>query len=251
MIKNEDFLKMFEDRDAEISTEELEKIIETELQKPEDRTDTDLIEMCLDEIKGKTVRQARKNVAKRRPKVAAAAVAAVLFLCGIVTASAVLEKDNFENIFEFYKDKILIHFDYASRNATEYGLTDSALAKELSENGISPVFLPEALTGDEAEIISVRYSNYEEYITADITFLYNGTQGSMTVTKYNFENIIPKSYDKSGSQKLEVIERAGVYVFVIGKNRESVIFYQEGLVNYEIRLQLDFDEAKAFAQTVK
>ena len=73
----------------------------------------------------------------------------------------------------------------------------------------------------------------------------------MTVTKYNFENIIPKSYDKSGSQKLEVIERAGVYVFVIGKNRESVISYQEGLVNYEIRLQLDFDEAKAFAQTVK
>ena len=50
MIKSSDILRFINDKSIDLPREELERIIEEELNKPENEMDADLIEYCLDAL---------------------------------------------------------------------------------------------------------------------------------------------------------------------------------------------------------
>lgn len=68
MEKSSPILALLKDNSVDFTAEELEKIISTELEKTEDKRDTELVELCRERIENKSeepVSKAKKSFSRR------------------------------------------------------------------------------------------------------------------------------------------------------------------------------------------
>ncbi len=174
MINSSDILCFIKDKSVDLPKEELERIIEEELNKPENEMDADLIEYCLDalnelesndtvEIKAERTSDLKDNkITKPFKKVfAIAAAVAILTVGSLSVFAAVSDVSILDGLVELYNKYIVVRFDKSDDKADDYELLGTELAEELKENGIYPVLLPEALLNDETRIKEIEYQHTE------------------------------------------------------------------------------------------
>ena len=183
MINSSDVLRFIKDKSIDLPKEELERIIEEELNKPENEMDADLIEYCLDalnelesndtvEIKAERTSDLEDNkITKPFKKVfVIAAAVAILAVGSLSVFAAVSDVSILDGLVELYNKYIVVRFDKSNDKADDYELLGTELAAELKENGIYPVLLPEALLNDETQIREIEYQHTEFIISANISF---------------------------------------------------------------------------------
>lgn len=265
MINDKDFLAFINDKTLDNSLEEsLIRVIDEELEKSEEEIDTELIEYCLDKLntlkgsvqiteekKGNGDSNDKRLRIKFKKIVAIASVVAVL-LVGTLSASAfVFDVNLFGGIVEIYNDYIRINFEKTDDNANSYELLGTELAKELAENGFDEVILPEALFNGEYAITSVEYERVEFISSANIKLKFKGKLGSIYISKYDMEEIVPDVEFLNVTSKIEKIEIDNITVFCFMQNKEASINYREGLSLYTIQIPLELNDALDFAKTIK
>lgn len=257
MISDKAFLEFMRDDTLELSRERLERIIDDELEKPENEMDTGLIEYCLDALelneKPAAVVSAAHTPAgaKRRVRKALIAAAAVIMLfTGLISFSAATDNALWNGLVEFYDNDIRIHFNKSDSNALKHKLLGTDLAMELAENGIAPVLLPAVMLTDEYEIVSIEYEETVAITSANIKFKWGDKKGNMIVEKYMQRDML-SNLDYVNADYFETIEVSGVEIYIFRQNRRTTITYLDGLTHYDIYTPLDFENAIEFAKTIK
>ena len=263
IIKSSDILCFIKDKSIDLPKEELERIINEELEKPENEMDTDLIEYCLDAlneldsekvsaVKEKKVGDSNEKVISRRFRRAAAVAAAAIFLfIGAVSVSAfIFDVNPFDGIVELYNDHIRIRFDKSNANADNYKLLGSELAKELADNGISPVLLPEALLSDKTKITKTEYQISDVVISANINFVYGKEKGHLTIDYFDSIDFFGES-EYPDAKNIVQLDVSGIYVYVFEQNGNGSIAYKDGKSQYGIFSSMTYEQAIEFAKTIK
>ena len=265
MINDKDFLSFVNDKSIDLSEQELESVIDTELEKPANTMDIELIEQCLDALDdlntNKTCITDKKESDKDRvpgrmthkfKRIFAALVAAALLFVSAISVSAfVFDVDLFNGIIEFYDDYIRIRFNNRDDRANEYELLGSELAKKLAENGITPVLLPEAMLMDGYVIESIEYEKTEVVITANIHYTLRGKEGHIVIDKYAQKEAVPSVEYLYPDAKIRKIDASNLSVYIMEQNGKGTIAYQDYLTVYFIVTPLYYEDAVEFAKTIK
>lgn len=180
----------------------------------------------------------------------AAAMALLLIACASVSAY-IFDGNIFGGLVEFYDDHIRIRFDKVNDNAGEYKLLGSNLAKELAENGISPVLLPEAIISTKCMISSVDYDYSEFDITVNINFSIDNKECSIHIIKYSDIDFVLATDFPNISSQVAKIEIGNLSIYVFEQGKTCTIVYQDGLIYYSIDLPYKLEESVEFAKSIK
>lgn len=266
MLTDKEFLAFLNDKSLDSSIEEtLGKIIDDEMEKPEDEMNTELIEYCLDaltkiEAKTTNIEEQKKgngdsngkHIKLKFKKFIAVAAAAAVLLVGTISASAIIFDVNlFDGIVELYNDYIRINFDKTDDKADEYQLLGTGLAKELTDNGFDEVLLPEVIFSDEYEITKIEYEFTELAISANILFRYKGKDACIYISKYAMEEIVPDVEFLNVTSNIEELTISNTTIYCFMQDDAAAITYRDGLSIYFIQIPLKLDDAIEFAKTIK
>jgi len=263
MINSSDILRFIKDKSVDLPKEELERIIEEELNKPENEMDADLIEYCLDalnelesndtvEIKAERTSDLKDNIIKKPFKrvFAVAAAVAILAVGSLSVFAAVSDVSILDGLVELYNKYIVVRFDKSDEKADDYELLGTELAEELKENGIYPVLLPEALLNDETQIREIEYQYTEFIISANISFVFDDEKGHMTISKHDSRISVGAS-EYPNAKNVTVVETSGVQVYVFEQNGKGSIAYKDSQIEYSIFSSMTYEQAIEFAKTIK
>ena len=262
-MTNNEFKQVLLDDSVLMSKQELEEIIENELNKSESEMDADLIEYCLHSIKKLQLseeshkQEESKKVFFINPKMwrVLVAMSVVLTFIFAVTASAIYFNIP-ENIAQLIDGNAELDYNLenADKTADGYALLETDLAKELESFGITPVTFPEALVSDECKILKIENLTVNKAISleAHINFEYKGLLGGVLI-----EQFMPVDSEWVGSSTVmdveagEMINVNGMDVLVFEQKDNCTVTYKDGLTEYNIYLECDFETAKEFAKTIK
>ena len=259
-MTNNEFKQVLLDDSVLMSKQELEEIIENELLKSESEMDADLIEYCLDSIKKLQLSENNKKEESKKvffinPRMWRVLVAMSVILVFAITASAFYFNIP-ENIAQLINGnaELDINLENADTTADGYALLETDLAKELESFGITPVTFPEALVSDECKILKIENTTIEKTISLDanIEFTYNENIGSLMICRFR-----PMDTEWTGSSTVmdvesgEMINVNGLDVLVFEQKKGCTVTYKDGLTEYNIFLECDFETAKEFAKTIK
>lgn len=263
MINSTDILRFIKDKSIDLPKEELKRIIEKELNKPENETDADLIEYCLDalnEIEGENavqIKAERKSDSKTKHIVksfknilVAAAVVVILAIGSLSVFAAVSNQSILDGLIELYNKYIVVRFDKSDDKADDYELLGTELAQELKENGIYPVLLPEALLSEKTQIAEIEYEITDALTSVNISFIYGNEKGNLMIDKYEPQVDIGEAAYPYAKNIIE-LEINGVSVYVFEQNKKGTITFIDGQTEYTIVSSMNVEQAIEFAKTIK
>lgn len=265
MLTDKEFLSFINDKSLDGSLEEsLNRIIDEEMEKSEEEMDTELIEYCLDKLSKLEAEAADteekkgngdsngKHIKLKFKKIIAIVAAIAVLLVGTLSVSAVVFDVNlFDGIVELYNDYIRINFDKTDDKADEYQLLGTELAKELADNGFDKVLLPESLFTEEYEITKIEYELGEYVRSANITFKYKNKYGSIFITQYTMNELVPDVEFLHVTSDIEAIDIGTTTVYCFMQGESASINYRDDLSLYTIQIPLKLDDAIEFAKTIK
>ena len=265
MLTDKEFLSFINDKSFDSSLEEkLNRTIDEEMEKSEEEMDTELIEYCLNKLsklgaKTPDTEQKKgdgdsngKHIRINFKKVIAIAAAIAVLLIGTLSVSAVVFDVNlFDGVVELYNDYIRINFDKTDDKSDAYQLLGTELAKELANNGFETVLLPEEILSADYEIRNIEYETGEFMNSANITFKYKNKLGSLDITKYTIDEIVPDVEFLNVTSDIEKLEIGNTAVYCFMQDDAAAITYRDGLSIYSIQIPLNLDEAIEFAKTIK
>lgn len=265
MLTDKDFLDFLNDETLNnLSEEKISKIIDEELEKPEEEMDAELIEYCLNKLNKLDDKMSNKEEKKGKgdsnggfvkPKikkyiVIAAAIA--LFLIGSLSVSAfVFEMNLFDGIVELYNDYIRVNFDKTDTKSNNYELLGTELAKKLADNDFSDILLPEMVFNEEFKITKTEYEFTEVLNGATIMFKYKNKFGNINISKYATEDTVSDVEFPNATSTIEKLEVSSISVYCFMQNDYAVVTYRNGLTIYFIQVPMTLDEAIEFAKTIK
>lgn len=265
MLTDKEFLSFINDKNLDgLSEENLNRIIDEEMEKPENEMDTELIEYCLDRLnnleektpdthekKGNGDSNGKRIKYKFKPIIAVAAVIAVLLIGALSVSSVVFDVNLFDGIVEIYQDYIRINFDKTDNNSDVYQLLGTELAKELADNGFDPVLLPEEIFSTNCEIVNIEYETGQFLNSANIKFEYNKDKGFILIDKYSMDEIVPDVEFPNVTSSIEKLEIGNISVYCFMQGDSASIAYRDGLNVYFIQVPMNLEEAVEFAKTIK
>jgi len=143
------------------------------------------------------------------------------------------------------------NFELVNTTADGYALTDTELAKQFADNGISPVTLPEALVTDNCTITNVEITSTDFSKDAAVDFEYKNNYGNVRISKY--ENDIELVGDTTAMNVIsgQMININGLDILIFERKDSCTIEYKDNLTEYNIMLECDLDTAIEFAETIK
>ncbi len=265
MMKDNDLMNSIKgisnDKSLKLSVQDLERIIDEELEKPDDEMDTYLIEACIDSINEIKLKKGATEASDKQKKhinnhrvfrkaiTAFASVFIVLFLS--ISAYAAVNQTTIPGaIIEIYKKYIVVHFEKNDDLARNYELLETDLAERLKDNGIYPILLPEALFEKEAQIIKIDYDITSAVSYANIDFVYGDEKGILEIHSYeSLEFFVESEYPNA--ENVTTVEVSGIQVYVFEQNKKSTIIFKDGLTEYTIVSSMGIEQAIEFAKTIK
>lgn len=281
MIKSSDIIKLLKDKNADLSKEEIEKIIEDELLKDESKMDTDLIEFCLDALKEKENTPKKKKLSYFK---IAALVAAAAVLTFIITSV-------FPKLTDLdFNDKVIVSSSVREteketttipKNTTTENRTEKASVTErLSSDNVPTETKPAPILKEETTKVPSSDKGFST-VAPEGSFesvlkklLATNSFDRVSLPKRIFENaeILNKSFEESkakirikskekiyditiekSSEKVEeknVIDVNGINVSVENENNSSEIRYRKNNLNYRIVFESSYEEAVRIAKTI-
>ena len=213
-ITKEMFEKILSDKSMEFTLEEIEELMDSEVEKPEDEMDTELVSMCAAilakaynpgfkeekpaemfrpwerEEKAENTAPAQKNKKRIIPfrRVLIAAAVIVLVFVVALPAGATLFNNKFsDGVIEFYDDFFHINLGKDEPSADDIPQNDAV--SEMIINNLDNFMLPEVLRGAEYE--KKGRLNQDEFMTTFYIDVYNKstkTSGQIMITQYNDTN---------------------------------------------------------------
>ena len=263
MIKSSDILRFIKDKSVDLSKEELERIIEEELNKPENEMDADLIEYCLDalnelesndtvEIKAERTSDSKEKLINKPFKkfLAVAAAVAILAVGSLSVFAAVSDVSILDGLVELYNKYIVVRFDKSDDKADDYELLGTELAEELKEKGVYPVLLPEALLSKKTQITEITYEFTDAITSVNIGFVYGNEKGNLIIDKHELQEVIGEA-EYPNARNVTTLEINGVSVYVFEQNKKGTITFMDSKTEYTIVSSMNVEQAIDFAKTIK
>lgn len=262
-MKDQDFYNFLKDDTWDLTREEVENLMDSELMKDPKEIDTDLVDACINylteadrkaELKPEVVvKTKRRPVRLKRLLIAAAA--AVLALCTVITAGAANEKWNItDKIVSFFSDYATVNYSDKGPESKQSAVphNESKLYKELEEGGIENILLPADLYTMKHKKLNWQNSEY----TNCVGIKFPEDKIFVTIQTFKSENEI-LNHDIQGSftnSKKITVNGIDVYLFELnGGNTDKVtttISYQVGLTQYSIQYRHSIDESENFVKTM-
>lgn len=264
--------KFISDSSQELPLEEIEALMDSEVEKPEDEMDTELVDMCAailakaynpgykeekpeemyrpweDEKKPEAP---KKKTVRFRYVLIAAAILVIVFTVALPAGARLFDNKASDGIIQFYDDffKINLNKDEPTTAASKDAVSEMII------NSLDSFMLPEVLRSDEYEktaqleqkdLITIFYINVINEI--------KNISGTIVITQYNDKNVdmtngqanIPDSTYRYFKQ-LVINDRE---VIIFGREDESYINYSDSTTNYQISLDCDFDTMVSIAETI-
>ncbi len=278
-ITKEMLEKYISDSYMEFTLEEVEALMDSEVEKPEDEMDTELVDMCAAilakaynpdfkegrpaeiyrpwEDKNKNGAESteaakpdkKKVIPLKRILLVAAVLVAVLAVA--LTAGANLFDNKVsDGIINFYSDFFKI--DLKKDEPTTVAQNDAV--NDIDVSNLDGFILPEVLRGEEYEksaqlvqdgnitTVLIRISNPDNGINGDIMITrFNNADHDMTNGQVNVSDV---------HRTFKQLTVDGKEIIIFGMDEKSYINYSDGTTNYEIALDCDFDTMVSIAETI-
>lgn len=280
MIKSSDIAKLLKDKYADLSKEEIEKIIEEELLKDESDMDADLIEYCLDALKEKEVTPKKKRFPYFKIASLIAAAAVLTFI--ITTTIPKLTDSNFNNKITVTstssekEEETTAFYEITTENNTEKISASEKLSSDkvmteikpaqtlkeettkppASDKGFSTVAPEDNLEGALKKLLA---ANGFDSVSLPQSFFSNAeilnknfNENKADIRIKSHEKIYDITIEKS-SEKVEeknTIDVNGINVSVESESNSSEIRYRKNNLNYRIVFESSYEEAVRVAKTI-
>ena len=229
-----------------LSSAEIEGILNEELDKSPEEMDTDLVELCLDALN--SAGEKKLNKRRLRVRLSRILIAAVIFVLLIGIAIPVCAKyfsvSFSDGVVKFYDDCFSV--DLSNNDYVQ------DLDGNLEQDGIVDEKLPDMLFQPETKI-----SSYESEECAGITninfeFQCGEIQGSAVIVKY------AEAGDAKGNQRkvtskfkyVNEIDKGEFSILVFSDDEESYLYYAYDGSEYSISLYCDYETACKIAESL-
>lgn len=277
MIKSSDLIKLLKDKSVEFTKEELDKIIETELEKDESEMDTELIEICLDTLNEKKQVPSKKSKKTSYVKFALFAAAAVALIFVNIAAFGKLNHNTPPVADKNDISSVTTETPETSTQESSASSTKTTATENNSVDSTPPEITPapilkgettnipeadkEASTFSAEENIlkkELKINGFENIILPKIIFENseilnrNFTENKAEIKIKSKEKIYNITIEKS-SEKIEetnVIDVNGLKVSAQSENNSSEIRYRKNNLNYKIVFESTLEEAVRIAKTI-
>lgn len=241
---------------TDLSSEDIKKLIETEISKDTENTDTDYIDLCFKLLAIREKQVVSISHKKNHAKTLLVAAIVLILMFSVITVSAyVFDFDIPNAIAQLINNDAYVdmNLENADTTADRYALLDSDLAKELEQHGISPVTIPEELVKTNCVITSIEYPETDKTrnYTAYIGFEYQGLYGQMTITQQIQALEWVGQETKKNVISAQMITINGMDVLIFETPEHCIIRYKDCLTDYNIYIKCDIDTAVKFAETIK
>lgn len=281
MIKSSDIIKLLKDRSADLSKEEIEKIIEEELLKDESEMDADLIEYCLDALKEKDSAPKKKKIPYVRIASFIAAAAVLVFVIAAVIPKLTDRRNNVNgnvasSTSEAEKETTVVPKSTTTENRTEKAPTTEKISADdvptetkpaptskeettktpTSDKGFSTIapeesfesILKKLLAANGFDEVSLPHKIFENAEILNKRFEENKAELIIKSKGKTYNITIEKSSEKSEEES--VIDVNGINVSVESENNSSEIRYRKNNLNYRIVFESSYEEAVRIAKTI-
>ena len=275
---------ILEEKEEKFTLEEIEQLMDSEVEKPEDEMDTELVDMCasilakaynpdfkeekpeqmycpweketVPESKPETVtpeKPKKKIIPFKRVLIAVAAI--VIIAVVALTAGATLFRNSeSDGIIGLYKDFFRINVN-DEETATD-SVIENDLVNQMILDSLNTKPLPQVLLSDEYEksVGNIIQEDEKSVIYINISNVSDTTNGYLMITQYkNAEynmtngqaNVPEDTYRNFKELSIE-----GKEIIVFGRDEQSYINYSDGAINYQITLECDFDTMVSIAETI-
>ncbi len=246
---------------ADLSSEDIRKLIEAEVSKDEDKIDAEYIDLCFEllsmkEESEKATEAVRKPQRKVLKTLVLAAVIAAILISALTVIASVLNFDIPEKIAQLDGDNAYfdLNYEFADTTADGYSLLETELAKTLAAKGVSPITVPEEIVNGNSTDFEYENLNSDSSINISICiyFKYKGMYSECLIRHFSREHDWTGYSVLRGVIQGEMIKANGLDVLVIEQKSFTTIKYKNNLTEYLIRIEgLEFEEALEFAKTIK
>lgn len=269
--------KILEEKSMEFTLDEIEQLMNSEVAKPEEEMDTELVDMCasilakaynpdykeeqptkifrpweMEAAETAVPEKAKKKIIpfKRVLIVAAAVALVVVAFFALPAGAALFGKSDSDGVIGFYKDFFKINVSDDETTQTEEDWINQLILENLHTR-----MLPQALLDEKYEKTPSVKQDDEKTVTF-INIVNKETQisGNILITEYKNENANEVNgqvnIPEDSYRFFKELSIAGKEIIVFGRNNESYIHYSDGATNYEIALDCDFDTMVSIAETI-
>lgn len=192
----------------------------------------------------------KKRISKPLRILIAAVIVLSLLFATCFASAEFFDFNIAEELVEYFSNHLKIKQEGGTQNADSYSLAGSALAKELEANGISPVTLPAALLTDEWNVVSTTYQKDEFFVSSDIKLENNDSIAVFNIVQYSSEDFltdIKVSYPSKGTQ----LNINGMDVFAFELKETANVIYRDGLTDYSVSIDCDYESFIEIIKTIQ
>ena len=273
--------KILEEKSMEFTLDEIEQLMNSEVAKPEEEMDTELVDMCasvlakaynpdykeeqptkifrpweMEAAETAVPEKAKKKIIpfKRVLIVTAAVALVVVAFFALPAGAALFGKSDSDGVIGFYKDFFKINV--SDEETTTDSVVENDLVNQMILDSLKFKPLPTVLLSDEYEksVGKVVQDDDKSIIIINVCNNHSDVSGYIGITQYksaefnmiNGQMNIPE--DTYRYFKEMIIDSKEIIVF--GNDEKSYINYSEGATNYEIALICNFDTMVSIAETI-
>lgn len=236
-------------KSIELTSAEIQNIMDEELEKSPDEMDADLVDLCLAALKGAAENKSQSKTVKKfsvKKVLLVAAIVLILAIIAVPVGADLLDIDADSKMVRVFKEYLLIDFSESetydiSKEIVNYGIEDAVLPSMFYDGScvITDIVSDENEHGNKLYIFEFEAQNSE----------LNGVlQIRVHQTDWTFGLDETKVF--ADVERLKQLDVNGIDVFVHTNGEESVcILYNVGNMSYNITLNnCTFEEAIEIAE---
>lgn len=260
--KKDDLFDKLNSKLADLSEQDIKSLIDIEMKKSPDEINMDYIDFCYDILAAKKnnppqiIIRENKHKKIRFSRALIAAAVLIIFAATTLSVSAYVFDFNIPSYIAHVIDgnaQVDPNLNNADTTADGYTLTDTEVAKQLADYGITPVTFPEKMIKENCSIISIENITTDESVQKEIyvLFEYSGHSGSLSISQLNEEHEWVGEETVMEVTSAEMIHINGMDILIFEQEGNCSIIYRDGLTKYNISIECDMDMALKFAKSIK
>ncbi len=229
-----------------LSSAEIEGILNEELDKSPEEMDTDLVELCLDALN--SAGEKKLNKSRLRVRLSRILIAAVIFVLLIGIAIPVCAKyfsvSFSDGVVKFYDDCFSV--DLSNNDYVQ------DLDGNLEQDGIVDEKLPDMLFQPETKISSYESEECDGITKIDFEFQNTEIQGCVSIFSYEDKKDFISGFGKV-SQKYKYvneIDKGEYSILVFSDDKKSYLYYVYDGDEYTLFFNCDYETACKIAESL-
>lgn len=230
-----------------LSSAEIEGILNEELDKSPEEMDTDLVELCLDALN--SVGEKKLNKRRLRVRLSRILIAAVIFVLLIGIAIPVCAKyfsvSFSDGVVKFYDDCFSVDLSNNDDSIKD-------IVGTLEQDGLANVKLPDMLFSPETIIRNYACEDANGITKIDFEFQNTEIQGCVSIFSYEDKKDFISGFGKV-SQKYKYvneIDKGEYSVLVFSDDKKSYLYYVYDGDEYTLFFNCDYETACKIAESL-